>query len=90
MEVRPERAPETTALEPGLAVVSEPMDDATERLGAGVEQRPPGVVLEAGQEAHVPGLELALEQDIADHPRFACDRLVREETDALHPRAGDN
>ncbi len=62
------------------------MDDAAERLGAGVEQRPPGVVLEPRQQAHVSGLELALEQDVADHPRFARDRLMGKNPGPRHER----
>ena len=64
---------------PGLAVVPEPVHDPAERLGAGVEQRPARVVLEARERPPLARLELALEQDVADHPRLARDRLVREE-----------
>ena len=38
---------------------------------AGVEQRPSRVVLEPGERARRARLELALEQDVADHPRVA-------------------
>ena len=75
--------PSSAALEAALAVVSEAGDDAAERLGAGVEPRAAGMVLEAPRCAHA-GLELGLEQHVADHPPLARDRLEREEPDARH------
>jgi hypothetical protein len=58
------------------------MDDPAERLGAGVEQRPAGVVLEACDRPPDAGLELGLEQHVADHAPFARDGLEREQPDA--------
>ena len=84
MEVRADRAPEPAALEAALAVVAEAGDDAAERLGARVEARAAGVVLEARDRAHVAGLELGLEQHVADHPPLAGDRLERQQPDARH------
>ena len=80
----PTRAADAAALEARLAVVAEARDDAAERLAPGVEARAAGVVLEAGERPALAGLELALEQDVADHPPLARDRLVREEPDAGH------
>ena len=75
---RPTRQPS----QPRLAVVAESGDDAAERLGARVEERAARVVLEAGQRAPLAGLELALEQDVADHPPLAGDRVQRKQADA--------
>ena len=80
MEVRPDRGPDTAALVPRLPVVPEPGDHAAEWHRTRVEECPSGVVLEAGERAPVPRLELALEQDIADHAPLARHRLVGEET----------
>ena len=49
VEVRPDRPAEPAAFEPRRAVVAESEDDAPERRCARVEQRPPRVVLEAGE-----------------------------------------
>ena len=81
MQVRAERAPDAAALEAGRAVVAEAGDHAPERLGARVEDRPAGVVLEARERACL-AVELALEQDVADHPALAGDRLEREDAGA--------
>src|SRR5262249_59316947 len=82
VEVRADRAPDATAFVAALAVVAETGDDAPEGLRAGVEPRPARVVLEPGERSHDPGLELALEQHVADHARVARDGLQREEADA--------
>src|SRR5207248_10999128 len=66
--VRSERAAEPTARGARPAVVPEPRHDAAERLGALVEYRPAGMVLEAGKRPAVARLELAFEQHVADHP----------------------
>ncbi len=66
MQVGAERVPDATALEAGLAVVPVTRDDAPERLGSGVEERPPGVVLEA-RDGRLAAVEVALEEDVADH-----------------------
>ena len=84
MEVRADHAPGAAALVPALAVVPEAGDDASERLGAGVETRAAGVVLEAGERLPLTRLELALEEHVADHPLVSGDRLEREEADARH------
>ena len=44
----------------------------------------PDVVLEAGQGLDHPGLELTLEQDVADHPSVARDRLERQQPNTRH------
>ena len=82
MQVRPDRPSDAAALEPALAVVPEPGDDAPERHRIRVEPRPAGVVLEPGDRPPFPGVELALDEDVADHPPVAGDRLVREQADA--------
>ena len=46
------------------------------------------MVLEAGQRPPVARVELALEQDVADHAPLAGDRLEREEPDAGQLDAG--
>ena len=85
MQVRAERPAHATALEPALAVVPEAGEDAAERDGARIEQRATGVVLEAGHGPALARLELALEQDVADHAPLAGDGLEREEPGALEP-----
>ena len=80
----PTARPSAAALEAALAVVAEAGDDAAERLGAGVEPRAAGVVLEARERAALARLELALEQHVADHPPLAGDRLERQQADAGH------
>ena len=55
MQVRADRAADAAALVAALAVVAEAGDHAPERLGALVEDRAAGVVLEAGQRARSPG-----------------------------------
>ena len=84
MQVGADRPPDPDALVAGLTVVPEAGDDAAERLGARVEPRPAGVVLEAGDRPALSWDELGLEQDVADHPPLAGDGLVREEADAGH------
>ena len=84
MEVGAVDAPGAAALEAGHAVVAEPRDDAAERLGAVVEDRAAGVVLEAGERLAGPG---AVEQDVADHPPLAGDGVERQQPDARAARA---
>src|SRR5439155_14958712 len=81
VEVRPDRAPDAAALPAALAVVAEPGDDAAEWLRARIQACPACVILEARKRAADPGLELALEQDVADHARVAGDRVEGEEAD---------
>ena len=84
MQVRPDRAPEPAALEATLAVVSEPRHDPAEWRRAGIEPRPARVVLESRKRPPVVGIELALEQDVADHPAVTGDCLEREQAHAGH------
>src|SRR5688500_1393699 len=81
VQIGADGAADATALAAGLAVVPEAGHDPAERLGTGIEARAAGVVLEPGKRVALPWLELALEQDVSDHPPFARDRLVREEPD---------
>src|SRR5439155_10867213 len=85
VQVRADGPPHPAALQAGLAVVPEAGDDATGRLGAGIEPRPARVVLEPGQRAPGP---LAVEEDVADHAPVTGDGLVREEADAGQIVAG--
>src|SRR5437879_518936 len=68
MEIRADRAADAAAFPTALAVVAEAGDDPAERLRARIELRAPRVVLEAGERPAQPGLQLALEQNVADHP----------------------
>src|SRR3954470_23775795 len=79
MEVGAEHAPGATALQATLPVVAEAGQHAAERLGAVLEDRPARVVLEAGERAPLARLERALEQDVADHPALAGDRVQRQQ-----------
>ena len=81
MQVRADRAADSTALVAALAVVPESGDHTSERLGALVEDGAPGVVLEPG-ERPVLARKGALEQDIADHPPLARVGLQREHAGA--------
>src|SRR5436190_11760512 len=82
MQVGPDRATAAAALVPALAVVAEARDDAAEGFGTLVEDRPPRVILEAGESAPLARLELALEEDVADHAPRARERVQRQEPDA--------
>ena len=81
VQVRADRAADATALVAALAVVPEPGDHASERLGALVEDGAPGVVLEPGERPLL-ARKGALEQDIADHPPLARVGLQREHAGA--------
>ena len=83
---RPSRQPS----KPLVAVVAEAGDHTAERLRALVEDRPAGMVLEARHRLAPPGVELALEQDVADHPPLARDRVQRQHagTGELRSRSG--
>ena len=81
VQVRADRAADPAALVAALAVVAEARDHASERLGALVEDRAAGVVLEPGERPRLAG-EVALEQDVADHPPLAREGLEREHADA--------
>src|SRR5206468_13037470 len=82
VQVRADRPSDAASLEAAFAIVAEAGDDAAERLRAGVEPRPSGVVLEPGERADDTWLELALEQDVADHPPGPGHRLQGEQADA--------
>src|SRR5438876_343428 len=84
VQVGPDRAADPRSLIAALSVVSEHGDDAAEWLGAGIERCAPDVVFEAGERAADTRLELAVEQDVADHPAFTGDRLEWKESDARH------
>jgi hypothetical protein len=86
VEICPDRAAAPAALEAGLAVVPEPVENPSERDTARIEQRPTSVVLETGELVCQARLELALEQDVADHARRSGDGLVGEEAHAGHER----
>ena len=58
-----------------------PLELVVERLGVGVEVRASRVVLEAG-ECSARAVEVAVEEDVADHAALARDRVQREEADA--------
>ena len=60
VEVGADRPAEAAAFVATLSVVAEPGHDASEGLGAWIENRPPGVILEAGKGSFRPGLKLAL------------------------------
>src|SRR6185437_14731763 len=82
VEVGPDDTARTTALEAALAVVAEAGDDTPEWIRAWIEPGPTDVVLEAGKRTSDPGLELALEQHVADHASFPRDRVERKQSDA--------
>src|SRR5205085_8092243 len=84
VQVRPHDPAGPAALVAALAVVAEARDDAAERLGARVQVRPAGVVLEARECPFVARLTLALQQPVAGHPAVARDRLEREDARAGH------
>src|SRR5436190_16728240 len=79
VEIGADRTPDAAPFEAACAVVSKTRDDTAERLGAVVENRAAGVVLESGERAPGPR---ALEEDVADHPPLACERLEWEQPDA--------
>src|SRR5262249_17252224 len=82
VEVGPDHATDPAALVAALAVVPEAGDDASERFCAVLEHGPPGMVLETGERPLDPGLQLAREQDVADHPPLAGDGVERQQADA--------
>ena len=84
VEVGADHAPGAAALEAALAVVAEACEHTSERLGARIEVRAPGMILEAGDRPLLTRLELALDQDVADHAPLAGDSLEREQADAGH------
>jgi hypothetical protein len=84
VQIRPDRALEPAPLEAAAAVVAEARDHPAERLGAGIEPRATCMVLEAGDRARHTGLELCLDQHVADHAALARDGLQWEQPDARH------
>src|SRR5437870_1631943 len=79
MEICPDRPSHSSAFEAALAVVPEAGQDAAQWLGAGIEPGPAGVVLEARQCVPGTGVELALEEDVADHSALAGHGLERQQ-----------
>ncbi len=84
VEIGADDAPGAAALEAAFAVVAEAREHPSERLGTGVEVRTAGMVLEAGDRPPLSGLELALDQDVADHAALAGDGLQRKQADSGH------
>jgi hypothetical protein len=82
VEVGTDNPAHTTALEAALAVVPEARDDTPERIRAWIEPGSADVVLEAGERASDSGLELALEQHVADHASVPRNGVEREYSDA--------
>ena len=82
MQVRADRAADAAPLLAALAVVPEARQDPPERDGPGIQPRAARVVLEPRKRAPDARLELALEQDVADHTTLAGDGLEREQPDA--------
>ena len=72
MEIRADHTAGAAAFVAALAIVPEACDDPSERLRARFEDRAAGVVLEAGERPFDAGFQLALEQDVADHPALAA------------------
>jgi hypothetical protein len=68
VQIGADRAAEAAALVAALAVVAETGDDPPERLGIVVEERPTGMVLESRERLTFAALELAFDQNVADHP----------------------
>jgi len=81
VQVRADRTADAAAFPAAFAVVAEAGDDAAQRVRARIEARAARVVLEAGQRPPHARLQLALKQDVADHPSLARDRLQREDAD---------
>ena len=86
MEVSAHGSTDAAALEAVLAVVPVAGHDAPERLGARLEKCPARVVLEAAQRPSRSRVELAVEQDVADHAAFAGPSGERKETGARELR----
>src|SRR6185437_10892658 len=82
VEVGPDDSAHTTALEAAFAVVAEAGDDTPEWIRSRIEPGSADVVLEAGKRTSDPGLELALEQHVADHASFPRDCVERQQSDA--------
>ena len=80
MEVRPDDPAATATLETARSVVPEACYDSAQRLGTRFEHRSPRVVLEPGQRSPNSGLELAFEQDVADHPALSGNGVERKDT----------
>ena len=81
MEVRPDGPAVAAAFVPVRAVVAEPGHDASQRGRPVVQVGTSRVVLEAGDHAPPAGLEVALDQDVTDHPALSGDRMQRQQTD---------
>src|SRR5713226_3904317 len=84
VEVRADGSADPRSLVAALTVVAEAGDHAAERLGPRVEARTAHMVLEPGEGATHTSLELALEQDVADHAPLAGRGLERQQTGTRH------
>src|SRR5437899_1153856 len=84
VEVRADGSADPRSLVAALTVVAEAGDHAAERLGPRVEARTAHMVLEPGEGATHTRLELALEEDVADHAPLAGRALERQEAGAWH------
>src|SRR5438094_1178308 len=82
MEVRSDCPPDAAAFPAAVAVIAETRHDSAEWLRTGIKARPSRVVLEARERTAHAGLELALQQDVADHAGFAGDGVEWEDADA--------
>ena len=82
----PMRPSEPAALEPRRAVVPEPVHDAAERLGAGIEDRLPCVVLEAGELPFRPGSSSHSSRTSPIMRTSPGDGLVGEQPGSRHER----
>src|SRR6266542_305203 len=81
VQVGADRAADATTLPAALAVVADPGDHPTQRLRPAVEARATRVILEARKCPARAGLELALEQHVADHPCLARHGVEWKEPD---------
>jgi hypothetical protein len=87
MKVRPNCTADATALPAALAVIPETRHDPAKRLRTGIEAGPARVILEARERPEHAGLELALQQNVTDHPSLVCDRVEWEDADSRQVRA---
>ena len=74
MKVGADRSGDSAALVPGRPVVPVPRNHAPERCRTGIEERAPGVILEAGHRRRDP-VEIDVEEHVADQPFRTRDRL---------------
>src|SRR6266849_4135729 len=84
VEVRTDGSADPRSLIAALTVVAEAGDHAAERLGPGVEAGTADVILEPGEGATHARLELAFDEDVADHAPLAGHGLERQQTSPRH------